>query len=81
MIQIFKAAIWFLCIHETDVGVILHEGLFLNSPAVLQTIILRCMNVHIQVPPVLIKKVFLLLFCTIVSQTKALNVFIETFFY
>lgn len=51
MIQIFKATIWFLCIHETNVGVILHEGLFLNSPAVLQTMILHCMNAHIQVPP------------------------------
>lgn len=41
MIQIFKATIWFLCIPEIDVDVNPHEALFLNSPAVLRTIILR----------------------------------------
>lgn len=79
MIQIFKATIWFLCIPEIDVDVIQHEGLFLNSPAVLRTIILRraWMFVVSEDPPSDKQPKYSLLFCTYVSQTNALNVFIE----
>lgn len=52
MIQIFKAAIWFLCIHETDVGVILHlRIIFKFSSCYADDYTSLYMNVHIQVPP------------------------------